>query len=406
MSRVSKDYWSQEWDVKTLDEICTLQIGRTPRRSNQDYWRNGTHTWVTIADMDSRSISSSKEQVSDKAIEDNKVVLVPKGSLLMSFKLTIGKLAFAEKDLFTNEAIVALNIKPKFQEEIEPDYLYWVLQAVPLEKESIFAVKGRTLNTEKLKRIEMPIPERDVQRRIVARIEALLAEVREMRKLHDEITNQTNSLMQAVLAEQYSEFLEKYETVETQDVCLSITDGSHTTPPYVQSGVPFLFVKHIVNRFLDFQDTKFVTQSYYDGLSDTRKPEKGDVLLSVVGSYGVPVVVDTDDDFCFQRHIAILKPDPQKIKPQYLRWMLDAPQVLDQMHKVVTGSAQKTLTLTYLRKLSFPCPTSISQQEQVATTLNKIFEEISEMQYLHKEDAIRISQLEQAVLAQAFRGDL
>lgn len=204
MSRVSKENWPLEWDVKTLDEICTLQIGRTPRRSNQDYWANGTHTWVTIADMDSRSISSSKEQVSDKAIEDNKVVLVPKGSLLMSFKLTIGKLAFAEEDLFTNEAIVALNLKPKFQQEIEPEYLYWVLQAVPLEKESIFAVKGRILNTEKLKRIEMPIPERDVQRRIVARIEALLAEVREMRKLHGEITADTNRLMDATLAEIYA----------------------------------------------------------------------------------------------------------------------------------------------------------------------------------------------------------
>lgn len=257
-----------------------------------------------------------------------------------------------------------------------------------------------------LQEVDIPWTDPKTQGQIVAHIETLLPEVDEMLHLNRCIASDTERLMRSVLAQAFSDLSGQYESVDTAQVCTSITDGSHTTPPYVDTGIPFLFVKHIVNRFLDFGDTKFVSQTYYDGLSDTRKPEIGDVLYSVVGSYGVPVVVDTDRPFCFQRHIAILKPNREVVDPGFLRWILDAPQVLEQAHKVVTGSAQKTLTLTYLRKLTFPLPRSKELQRQIATRLNFAHSQIEEMRRGHEHDASLLAQLEQAILGQAFRGEL
>ncbi|RMD96499.1 MAG: restriction endonuclease subunit S, partial [Bacteroidetes bacterium] len=153
--------------------------------------------------MTDRVVTSSKECITDAAIVDNHARLVKKGTLLMSFKLTIGKLAFAGKDLFTNEAIAAFTIKEQYKDSLLSEFLYWALHAIPLEKDATLAVKGKTLNKKKMAVIPIPLPDIVEQRRIVARIEALLAEVREMRKLHDEITADANKLMDAVRSEAF-----------------------------------------------------------------------------------------------------------------------------------------------------------------------------------------------------------
>lgn len=300
---------------------------------------------------------------------------------------------------------------------ILPRYLHYYLKS-PGARKTIADMHRTTSGLRNLQMeaylsqfVEIPYPDEparslEMQRRIVARIEALLAEVREMGILQKSIETQITELMRAVLSQTFIELAEKYDFVQTETICTSVTDGNHMTPQYVSAGVPFLFVQHIVNRYLDFESTKFVTQEYYDGISNSRKPEIGDVLLSVVGSYGVPVVVDTNRAFCFQRHIAILKPNRNLIAPDFLRWMLDTPQLLDHMDKVVTGSAQKTLTLTALRRIQFPCPPSINEQERIASHLNHVYSEIIAMKDISVVDASFIEQMQQSILAKAFRGEV
>ncbi len=408
MSRVSKEYWPPEWDVKTLDEICTLQIGRTPRRSNQDYWANGTNTWATIADMDSRSISSSKEQVSDKAIEDNKVVLVPKGSLLMSFKLTIGKLAFAEEDLFTNEAIVALNIKSKFQEEIEPDYLYWVLQAVPLEKESIFAVKGRTLNTEKLKRIEMPIPERDVQRRIVARIEALLAEVREMRELHDEITADTARLMTLVIEERFKELPPSRLSVGR--LLAEPLRNGWSPPSNEHSGQTMVLKLGAVLGF-EFNPTaiKYTNESTDENAQYWAK--SGDIFITrsnTIDLVGHAAVYAGDPPNCIYPDLMIrIRFQEELVDPRFTIYWLRSKEIRDYVTQNAKGASptMKKINQQHIRQMPFPDVDIVTQQHYVAY-FSQIENEISAMEQVQAEDARLIARINQGVLARVFRGEL
>lgn len=93
-----------------LSELLDISIGRTPSRNEPEYWGNG-HKWVSIRDLNSRVITKTKEQITDLAVKEARCKVVPKGTLLFSFKLTIGKMAFAGCDLFTNEAIAAFSIK-------------------------------------------------------------------------------------------------------------------------------------------------------------------------------------------------------------------------------------------------------------------------------------------------------
>jgi type I restriction enzyme S subunit len=159
------------WQTKKLGDLCEIELGRTPARANSAFWdeKRETHNvWLSIADLlkaEDNIVVDSKEYVSDKGAAICK--LVPKGTLLVSFKLTLGRLAFAGRDLFTNEAIAALSI---FNErELSKEFLFYFLHFFDWVKaaENDVKLKGMTLNKAKLKEMPVHFPLPGEQRRIV-----------------------------------------------------------------------------------------------------------------------------------------------------------------------------------------------------------------------------------------------
>ena len=169
------------WEQKRLADICEIKLGKTPSRSDKSYWdeeKAGSNIWVSIADLTnlkSRFIADSKEYITNEGASLFKPVKA--GTLLMSFKLSIGKLAYANCDLYTNEAIVALPIKDMSQ--INSDFLYYYLQYYDWDKETEndIKLKGRTLNKAKLSEIKIPLPPLLIQQKIIVKLDAIFAEI-------------------------------------------------------------------------------------------------------------------------------------------------------------------------------------------------------------------------------------
>jgi type I restriction enzyme, S subunit len=138
------------WVVKRLGEICEIGMGRTPPRLNGAFWGKG-YKWLSIADLKSKVVNESKEEITSLAAADMKII--PKGTLLMSFKLSLGRLCFAGCDLFTNEAICSFN-----QLQANAEFLYYVLGRTDFSLYGKQAVKGYTLNKESLNLIEVNLP--------------------------------------------------------------------------------------------------------------------------------------------------------------------------------------------------------------------------------------------------------
>jgi type I restriction enzyme S subunit len=139
-----------EWEVKRLENLCDLRVGRTPPRLNPALWGEG-YVWLSIADIQSKFVASSKEQVTMAAAAT--MELIQSGTLLMSFKLSIGRLCFAGCDLFTNEAICSFN-----NLKANAEYLYYALSRVDFSLYGKQAVKGYTLNKESLKTVKVTVP--------------------------------------------------------------------------------------------------------------------------------------------------------------------------------------------------------------------------------------------------------
>ena len=104
------------------------------------------------------------------------------------------------------------------------------------------------------------------------------------------------------------ELPEGWEWCRLSTISQYISDGDHQPPPQTDDGIPFLVISNVSNGFLDFTSTRYVSPDYYNGITEYRKPCKGDLLFTVTGSYGIPVLVNENKLFCFQRHIAIIRP--------------------------------------------------------------------------------------------------
>lgn len=185
-----------------------------------------------------------------------------------------------------------------------------------------------------------------------------------------------------------------FEKVKLEEICSSISDGDHQAPPKVNKGVPFVTISNITNtNQLDFSNTMFVPQEYYDKLDSKRKAQEGDILYSVVGSFGIPVYIKETTPFVFQRHIAILRPNVDKIVPEFLYYTMLNRDFYMKADAVAIGAAQRTISLTALRNMDIDIP-DIEKQKKIAKILTaydvliennqkqiKLLEEVAERLY-------------------------
>jgi type I restriction enzyme, S subunit len=162
----------------------------------------------------------------------------------------------------------------------------------------------------------------------------------------------------------------KWEKVKLGDICKSIADGDHQAPKKQESGVPFITISNIdSNNRIDFTNCLYVSKEYYDAINDKRKARKDDILYSVVGSFGVPVLIKENLKFAFQRHIAILRPDKDKIFPAFMYYCMVARVFYLQADSVAIGSAQRTITLGTLNNMQLTLP-ALPIQKRIASILS------------------------------------
>ena len=150
-----------------LSELFTLQMGKTPSRDNSSYWKKSENNWVSIADLTNsgKYISNTKETLSDSAVAESGIKKIPANTVIMSFKLSLGKVAITEKEMYSNEAIMAFI--DKGVKKISPEYLYYLLRAKDWSNGTNKAVMGATLNKATLSTIKIQLHEYDNQLEIV-----------------------------------------------------------------------------------------------------------------------------------------------------------------------------------------------------------------------------------------------
>ena len=148
----------------------------------------------------------------------------------------------------------------------------------------------------------------------------------------------------------------------------------------------------------------FVKPEYYVCLRENRRPRIGDVLYSVTGSYGIALLVETDEKFCFQRHIALIRPHP-RMSNKYVFFAMSSDLAYRQATEVATGIAQLTVPLSGLRKLKIPIPPH-DEQHEIVRRVEALFKIADGIEQRYEKASAHVDKLTQSILAKAFRGEL
>ena len=183
-----------KWNVSCLGDEANILIGGTPSRSNNSYF-NGDNLWLSISEMNGQVINDTKEKITDSGVANSNVKLIPKGTTLLSFKLSIGKTAVAGKDLYTNEAIAGLI--PKDNTKLLDGFIFQLFDSsiIPLTKSGLNTF-GQSLNKAFLESsVKIPLPPISIQEQIISECQKIDDEVKKAQNQTVEFTNEINKLI-------------------------------------------------------------------------------------------------------------------------------------------------------------------------------------------------------------------
>lgn len=312
----------------------------------------------------------------------------------------LNKVVVADEPGFATTELVPLRCKPQ---KAMPDYIAYFLRSAEFLSFANTVVAGakmpRMVMSEFWK-YQVPLPPLDEQRRIAAILDKADALRTKRREALAQLDRLTQSIFVAMFGDPEVNEL-RLPVAELQDLCSRVTDGTHQSPTWEQSGIPFLFISNIVGGKVTFDTDKFISRETYEELTRRCRIEAGDVLYTTVGSYGNTAIVDGQREFCFQRHIAHIKPNPGLLDSVFCAVMLESNGVRRQVDRCARGVAQKTVNLSDLKTLRVFAPPIEMQRE-----FRRRAEAALQIKDLHLQAMKHDEALFVSLQDRAFRGDL
>lgn len=282
-----------------LKDIFDLQMGKTPSRNNIEFWIARDYKWISIADLTktTKYISETKEYLSKSAAEESKIKVIPANTVVMSFKLSIGKVAITSEDMYSNEAIMAFH--DKHIVEILPEYIFYMFKYKNWEEDSNKAVMGKTLNKASLSEIEINITPIEKQKEIVQVLNKMMdiisARENEIKLLDD--------LIKARFVEMFGDPVnnphgwDKTELKELADLKIGPFGSLLHKEDYIKGGHAFVNPSHIVDGRISADPKLTVSNEKYEELSAYHL-KVGDVVMGRRGEMGRCAVVEEEGLLC------------------------------------------------------------------------------------------------------------
>ena len=303
------------------------------------------------------------------------------------------------KDIIVSTGFYVL--KPS--EQILSKYLYHYLNSDYFLNQKNKLSKGATqcaLNNEGLSNITIYMYNLETQKKIVEVLDKAQELIEKRKKQIEEL----DLLVKSKFIEMFGDPItnpKNWERATLDEVCTFIKDGPHTSPKYVENGIPFVSVNNIINDFWDFSSVKYISREDYEVFSKRCKPEKGDILYTKGGTTGFAKYIDIDIEFCNWVHLAVLKYKKDIINGIFLTKMLNTNYCYAQSQRYTRGIANRDLVLSQMKLIKVFLP-PLEAQEKYAEFIKQVDKLKFEMEHSLKELEDNFNSLMQ----KAFKGEL
>ena len=364
-----------------LKDIFDLQMGKTPSRDNVDYWNTNGYKWISIGDLSTTEmyISNTKEHLSEKAVQESRIKLIPRNTVVMSFKLSIGKTAITAEDMYSNEAIMAFH--DKHVVDMLPKYIFYLFKYRDWDKGSNKAVMGKTLNKATLSEIEIELCSLEKQKEIVKVLDKIMGSLAgrksELLLLDD--------FIKARFVEMFGDMIinpNGWGKVLLGEAC-DVRDGTHDSPKYFTEGYPLVTSKNVTGGKIDFADCSLICEEDYNKINQRSKVDMGDILMPMIGTVGNPVIVDIEAEFAI-KNVALIKfRENSTVINSFVKALLESDYFDRAVISKVRGGTQKFISLGDIRKLEI-CLPPIAVQEQFSDFAKQVDKSKLMFQKLHQ----------------------
>ena len=360
-----------------LKDIFDLQMGKTPSRSNLEYWNTTDYKWISIADLTktSKYIFETKEYLSKSAIKDSGIKVIPANTVVMSFKLSIGKTAITKEDMYSNEAIMAF--KDKHVINIIPEYIFYLFKYKNWEECSNKAVMGKTLNKATLSEIEVEICSIEKQRQIVNILDKIMSAV-DGRKQELQLLDE---LIKARFVEMFGDPIQNpkgWDMPLIEEVVANEKNALKAGPfgsalkkeYYVASGYKIYGQEQVISGDCTFGDY-YIDEERYKSLENCAV-QAGDVLISLVGTYGKLLIMpEVFEPGIINPRLMKITFDKEKINPYYFKFFFQSESLKRALSENTHGGTMDILNLGIVRKIAMPLP-PLKLQNEFANFVNQV----------------------------------
>lgn len=342
------------WIYKKLGSVTKVVSGSTPKTNIKEYW-GGSNKWVTPAELNDRMfILDTKRTITDKAVLHTNLNLLPVGTVLLSSRAPIGKVAIVGAPMYCNQGFKNLICSDLLYNL----FLYWFLKG----KKNYLNSLGRGATFKEISKnivesILIPLPELSEQKKIVAELEKL-NEI--LTKKHEQL-KELDRLGQAIFYDMFGDLqsnIYNYNIESLNDIFEVITDGTHQTPTYTidkDNGYKFLSAKDVVSGSIDWTNVKYIPHELHEVLYKRLAPRRNDILLCKNGTTGTCALVDTDEVFDIYVSLALLRPYA-KYNPIYLVHAINSPCTKMQFNDALKGVGVPNLHLGEIRRVKIIVP--------------------------------------------------
>ncbi|MBD5532984.1 MAG: restriction endonuclease subunit S [Lachnospiraceae bacterium] len=357
-----------------LEELFDLQMGKTPSRNNQDYWNTNDNMWISIGDLSQSGmyVCETKEYLSDNAIMESGIRLIPENTVVMSFKLSIGKTAITRKEMYSNEAIMAFH--DKHIVELIPEYIYYLFKFRNWDEGTNKAVLGKTLNKATLSKIEIDVCPIQKQKKIVE----ILNRVSDVLEDRERQILALDDLIKSRFVEMFGDPVHNpkgWPVKKLGDLSLQINNGN--TPKggeqvYVDKGITFFRSQNVWKDRLEMEDIAYIDEATHASMIRSSL-KHGDILMTKTGrintensSLGRAALYMGEDDAAnVNGHVYFIRLK-SGVNNKFVLRILVSDEYRDHIRSVCVGGIDKRqLNKDHIEKFPIICPPESMIEEYI-----------------------------------------
>ena len=375
MSKIEELLKNEKVEWKRLDEIFYIRTGYTPSKNVKEYWENGEIDWFTIEDIRNRGriLEYANVKISKKGVKKD---AFKKNSIILSIIATIGEYALIKTNFVVNQQFMVFTTKEEYDSKINMNFMNYYFSKV-----SEYCRKNRrvgnvpTVDTQKILKLEIPIPSIETQEKIVKTLDKFTNYVTELQAELQARTKQYDYYRDMLLSEEYlnkitaeimgSDTLLKFDYLE--DVS-DVRDGTHDSPKKQTHGKFLITSKNIKNGSVIYDNAYYISEDDYSNINKRSKVDIDDLLFTMIGTIGEIAHIKEQPDFAI-KNVGLIK-NNGKMLSRYLFYYLNSTFIKSYIEQNKSKGSQVFISLGNLRKMKIPVP-PIKVQGHIVEILDK-----------------------------------